>query len=91
MENLVLQETMTALGCAQEGGVYALPEGARASCILVHGSATLTITKVRKIEQRDLLLVLTTDEGRTFTSASSLVAVRVEEQDRVESRPGFHR
>jgi hypothetical protein len=87
-----LKDVLTQeLGAAREEDTYTLREDQRLTVVLAHDGGTLAVSKIRSVRVLGELLALKTEEGRTFCDPADIFALRVEEQDRSESRPGFHR
>lgn len=92
MEIRIIREVLAQeLGATHADDTYTLRDEQRLTVVLAHDGGTLAIAKVRSVRFVGELVVLSTEEGRTFVEPAGVFALRAEEQDRPEGRPGFHR
>ena len=87
-----LQTVLTdELDASVDDNKYALPHGTRITVFLQAEGTVLPVHKVDNVVFRDDYLVLEADEGRVFSDAGAIVAVRADQEAtaRRDSRVGF--
>jgi hypothetical protein len=92
MDIRMLKEVLLhELGASYKDDTYTLRDDHRVTIVLAHDGGTLAVSKIRAVRVVGELIALHTEEGRTFAEPGDIFALRVEEQDKAESRTGFHR
>jgi len=89
MKTLLVEE----FGAVVDGETYLVEEDKRLTVVLVHTNGVMMIPKVRSLQFREDVVVVTTDEERTFLPPATIFAMRGANPEKAkdENRPGFRR
>ncbi|MEM1349136.1 MAG: hypothetical protein AAGI01_11305 [Myxococcota bacterium] len=89
MQTLLVEEFEATV----DGQTYHVDEDKRLTVVLVHTNGVMMIPKVRALDFRDDVVIVTTDEERTYLPPATIFALRGANPEKAtdENRPGFRR
>jgi hypothetical protein len=85
LTNLLTEE----LGATVKGEIYTLPEGTFVTVFLGAPGSTMGVSKVTRFDFRTQYMLLHSEDTRTYTDASKVIALRVDAEAHKTHKLGF--